>query len=239
MYAPAWLPDTERWACEHQEPLTLRAWMASPIAWDSYQGLPCEGALQWSVVALASGQTPDEAFAGIPANEVVEIQIPIADAEMCGRRIAMASWAQPSPESIETLRYRRKRARAEEYGLSKVLTSGGPYKSLNIAVPTLTSAWVDFHVDGDRAKLTELLQHVTHIGRNRSGGLGHILGWEILDDPGHRSMLDRGRLMRTVPVGCGLEPRPGTFTVRNATTRAPYWHRRSLCEAMVPVVAMP
>ena len=235
----AWLAGAARWSCELSAPLTLRAWMAAPIAWDPYQGLPCEGALQWAVVALSSGQTPDEAFAGVPMDQAVEIPIPIEDTEMLGRRIALASWAQPSPEAIETIRYRRKRARAEEYGLAKVQINGGPYKSLNIAVPTLTCAWLDFHAVGDRPKLGELLPHVTHLGRNRAGGMGHVLGWEIMDDPEHRALTDRGRLMRTLPVGCGIEPRPGTFTIRHSTTRAPYWHRRSLCEAMVPIVRLP
>jgi hypothetical protein len=235
----AWLPAATRWACELPALLTLRAWLEAPVAWDSHHGIKCEGALQYAVVSLESGQTPDDAFFEVPREQVVEIPIPIEDTEMVGMKIAMASWAQPSPDAAETIRYRRKRARAEEYGTNQVRISGGPYKSLNIAVPTLTCAWLDFHVIGDKAKLYDLLPHVAHIGRNRSSGLGHVLGWEILDDPERRAILDRGRLMRTLPVGCDVVPRPGTFTVRNATTRAPYHHPRSLCEAMVPIVRLP
>lgn len=238
-YAPPWGPSARRWACVTRQPLTLRAWLAAPLAWDPYNGVPCEGALQYAVVQLASGMSPEEAFADAPRdtphNTLVPIPIPIVDQEMVGMPVALASWAQPAPGAIETTRIRRKRARAESYGLAKVNVAMAEFKSEQIPVPTLTAMWVEFHVVGDRDRLHELLPHVTHIGRGRSSGLGHLLGWEILEDYTGRSILDRGRLMRSVPSGSGVQARPGTFTVRHATTRAPYWHRASLTECMVPI----
>lgn len=216
--------------------MTLRAWLASPLAWDTYNGVTCEGAVQWAVVAMASGLSPEEAFAPVPRDELVQIPIPLTDQEMAGSPIALASWAQPAPGSLETVRFRRKRARAESYGVTKVNVAMAEFKSEQIPVPTLTAKWVDFHVVGDRRLLEELLPDVSHLGRCRSSGLGVVMGWEVLDDPEQRAILERGRLMRTVPTVSGLTPRPGTFAVRNATTRAPYWHRASLTECMVPIM---
>lgn len=231
-----WLSKAERWRCGNPAPLTLRAWLRSPLAWDPYQGIKCEGALQYAVVLMASGRTPDDAFADAPPNELVPIPIPIADTKMAGFPIAYASWAQSAPGSTETVRIRRKRAEAESLAMGKVNVSMDKYKSEQIPVPTLTGLYVDFHVVGDRALISDLLPVVTDLGRAHSAGLGEVQGWEILDDPEQRSITDRGRLMRTVPAAAGLSPRPGTFTVRNATTRAPYWHRASLTECMVPIV---
>lgn len=235
-YSPPWSAAAQRWACVSPEPLTLRAWLAAPLAWDAYNGVPCEGALQYAVVQLASGVSPEEAFVGAPVDDLVPIPIPIAAQDMAGMPIALASWAHPAPGSLETVRLRRKRARAESYGMSKVNVAMAEFKSEQIPVPTLTAKWVDFHVVGDRALLTDLLPDVTHLGRGRSSGLGVVMGWEVLDDPEQRSVLDRGRLMRAIPSASGITPRPGTFSVRNATTRAPYWHRASLTECMVPIV---
>jgi len=235
-YSPPWSAEAQRWACVSPEPLTLRAWLAAPLQWDAYNGVPCEGALQYAVVQLASGVSPEEAFAGAPRDELVPIPIPIADQEMGGFTVALASWAQPAPSAIESTRIRRKRARAESYGLAKVNVAMAEFKSEQVPVPTLVSAFVEFHVVGDRALLNELLPHATHLGRGRSSGHGQVLGWEVCDDPERRSILDRGRLMRTVPVSAGVNARPGTFSVRHATTRAPYWHRASLTDCMVPIV---
>jgi hypothetical protein len=179
---------------------------------------------------------PEEAFADAPRDSLTPIPIPIADQDMAGYPIALASWAQPAPGAKEDVRMRRKRARAESYGLAKVNVAMAEYKSEQIPIPTLVAAWVDFHVVGNRALLTELLPDVSHIGRCRSGGLGCVMGWEILADPQQRSLLEQGRLMRAIPSGADIHPRPGTFAVRKATTRAPYWHRASLADCMVPIV---
>jgi hypothetical protein len=231
----AWLERARRWLPRLPEPVTLRAWLWSPIAWDPYDGVTIEGAIQSAVILRETGRSPDDVFAGCPPT-LTEIPIPIVDVEIDGLPIAMVSWAQPDPEAVDAMRWRRKRARVEEYAIHRVTTSGGAYKSQNIPVPTMVTSYVDFHAFADRELLAELLPDTGAIGRSRAGGLGAVMGWELLPDPEERALSWGGRPMRTVPLGAGVgELVEGSYEIRPATTRAPYWHRGSLCECIVPV----
>jgi len=215
--------------------------MASPVIWDAYDGLRLEGALQYAVVALESGSVPSDVFADAPRDIAVDIPIPIVDVEIGGRRIACASVALAPPCAIETVRFIRRRARVEALAVGKVLISGGPYKSTNIPKATVTTPWVDFFVRGDRARLATLLKDVSSLSASRAGGLGVVLGWQIDDDPDDRSLVYRDAPQRTLPlVSDGGEWDlqrfdPTTYEIREATTRAPYWHQRSRAECLTPV----
>ena len=242
----AWLLRArDRWAPRHVEPLTLRMWLGAPITWDGYDGIRVEGALQYAVVVHETGRMPDDVFHGCPRDLSAvdeDIQVPIWDEEHCGFRIACASWAQPSPGAIETLRFRRKRARIDVMpGNGKLLISGGNFKSLNQPIPTLTALYVDFHMRADRERLSELLGHDAMVlGRWRSAGLGQVVGSEILDDPEDRSLTHRGVPMRTIPVKDSEDARrfSPSYDLRPATTRAPYWHTRSRTLCAVPMVRL-
>lgn len=247
----SWLDDNrewllrarDRWAPRHVEPLTLRMWLGAPLAWDGYDGIRIEGALQSAVVVHETGRMPDDVFHGCPRDlgaENGDIQIPIADEVHHGFRIACASWAQPSPGAIETARFRRKRARIDAMpGNGKLLISGGSFKSMSQPIPTVTALHVDFHVRADRERLTELLSiDAMVLGRWRSAGLGHVIGTEILDDPEDRSLTHRGVPMRAIPVkdAKDAERFSPSYDLRPTTTRAPYWHARSRTLCVVPMV---
>ncbi len=245
-----WLDDNrwwlararERWSPRTSEPLTLRTWLASPIAWDSYNGITLEGALQHAVVTLEAGHLPDDVFAGCPRDLSIEdgdIAIPISDERIEGHPIACSSWARPSPGAVETTRYRRTRARIDAMpGEGKVIISGGPFKSLNVPIPTVTTLYLDFHVRGDRERLTDLLSRdALVLGRWRSAGLGRVTGTEILDDPEDRSLTWKGVPMRSLPVrdAADAERFKAPYDLRPETTRAPYWHQRSMSLCVVPM----
>lgn len=241
----AWLARArERWAArpEHVEPLTLRMWLAAPIAWDGYDGLTLEGALQCAVVVHETGRLPDDVFAGCPRDLSIadgDIAIPIADEVIHGHRVACASWARPSRDAVETVRYRRKRARVDVMpGSGKLLIAGGPFKSLNVPVPTVTTIYLDFHVRADRERLESLLHtEALTLGRWRSAGLGVVRGTEVLSDPEDRSLTWRGTPQRSIPVrdAQDAERYAAPYDLRPATTRAPYWHRRSETLCVVPM----
>ena len=38
-----WAEAARRWACASADPLTLRGWLAAPLAWDPYNGVTIEG----------------------------------------------------------------------------------------------------------------------------------------------------------------------------------------------------
>lgn len=128
------------------------------------------------------------------------------------------------------MRYWRKRADVERYGLSpsaKIVTAGGAYKSLNLPRPVVHTPFLDVYLRGDRELLTRMLRRVDRLGR---AGLGGLLGAEIDDDPDDRSLVLDGAPQRSLPVTGLLDAdayREGTYAIREATLRPPYWHRAS------------
>ncbi len=223
------------WAPRESACLTLRAWFQAPLAWDAYDGLTLEGTLQAIVVLRATGEMPDDVFADAPRAAGVDIPIPIVDVTLGGLRIACASQAQPAAGAAESTRWRRKRAR-DVLNLRGFNTSGGAHKSLNLPTHTLVTPYVDFHVVGDARRLVELLPDASEIGRSRAGGLGAVLGWEVLLDLDGRSLVWGRRPMRVLPAvpEVLVQLDPGAFDIRPANTRAPYWHRRSQAVCVVP-----
>lgn len=239
----AWRERAKRWLPVMVAPLRVRVWLASEIAWDAYDGVTLEGALQAVVVTRASGLMPDDAFDGAPRDYFADVSIPIADEEHSGRRIACASWAIPAVH-VETVRKVRSRARSELFpvpgGKGLLATSSGAYKSTEKPVATLATPYVDFFVRGDRDKLAELVRDVGSIGRARAGGLGAIHGVEIEADPDDRSLVWRGRPQRSLPVADAEQARAlfeaGSYDLREANTRAPYWHRATRAVCAVPTM---
>jgi len=224
-----WLARAEdRWRPRMSEPLRLRAWLTSSIAWDGYDGMTAlEGALQTVVVWREAGRMPADVFAGC-GDAVVDIPIPIADVEIAGRRVACASWAVPPPIAVETLRYRRHRARVEAMRLHVVRINQGDYKSQNRPEATLTTPFVDIFVRGDRERLSALLADVGAIGRVRGIGFGTVLTWDIENDAEDRSLVWHGAPQRAIPIEHGgpYDPRnyaPGSYVERECGVRAPYW----------------
>lgn len=241
-----WLEAARKhWVPRTSEPLTLRAWLGSPVVWDAYDGITLEGALQFAVVVLETGRMPDDVFYGIEPETFADIRIPIADVEIGGFPIALASWGIPAPGAIETKRHRRKRARVDVLptpgGRGTVVTGGGEFKALDIPTPTVTAYWLDFHVVGDRKLLANLLPLACCLGRSRSAGLGEVMGWEVLPGSLESPLADRGTPLRTIPTTAAsayADYRSGTYDLREATTRAPYWHRRSRTLCVVPQIQL-
>ena len=241
--APEWLARAKRWLPETVAPLRVRVWLRSETAWDDYDGVTIEGALQFVIVARESGLMPDDAFDGAPRDFFADIPVPIADDESSGRRIACASWAIPAAP-IATVRKVRRRTRIELFptpgGKGLLVIGGGPYKNTEIPVATLATPYVDFFVRGDRDKLAELVRDVGSIGKSRGGGLGAIHGVEIDDDPDDRSLIFCARPQRSIPVASAEQAvalfEAGSYDLREANTRAPYWHRATRTLCAVPVM---
>ena len=229
------LEQADRWWPKRVDAITLRVWLSSPIAWDSYDGVTIEGALQCSVVMLETGLMPDDAFAGYRGPKV-DIPIPIADVELDGSKVALASWAHPAPVALEEVRWRRRRVRIDAMGgASAILLNSGPFKATQLPTPTMSTPYLDFYLDADVERLRVLLADLGAIGRARGGGLGTVLGCEILPRSGEVLVRD-GRLTRTVPEGSVPNVDPSSYVARQATLRAPYWHRGTLRDCWVPIL---
>lgn len=225
-----------RWAPRAPEPLTVRVWLSSPVAWGEH-GVQLDGLLQRLVVERETGLPSDDVFAECPRGLNPEIQIPVADVEIAGLPIACASWGAPPPIAAESLRWRRKRARLDAMAGNRLTIAGGPYKSTNIPVQTLVTPWLDFHLVADRDRVRDLLSEATALGRGYSSGLGTILGIEYLPDPEQRALAWKGQPMRALPLGEGC-PELDDPVCMFTSTRAPYWAGKGRRVCAVPVVRL-
>jgi len=211
-------------------------WLSSPVAWSAH-GVQLDGLLQRLVVERETCLPSDDAFAECPRDVHPEIQIPVADTTISGLPIACASWGMPAPVAAETLRWRRKRARLEVLSGRRVTFAGGPYKSTNIPVQTLTTPWLDFHLVADQKLVMDLLGDASAIGRGYSSGLGTILGMEYLTDPEERALAWRGRAMRAIPLGLDAPPLDEPVQMLTST-RAPYWAAKGQRRCAVPNLSL-
>jgi hypothetical protein len=214
--------------------------MGAPIAVDLFHGLTVEGAIQHAVIRLEAG-VPSDVFGGIPHDLFVNIPIPIADVSIGGWDIAQASWARFAPVAIEATRFVRSRAQVEGLALDRVHVAGGEYKSTSIPKSTVVSPFIDFFVVGDSERLELILRHVTELSAGRAGGLGAVVGWEVGPDPDERALVFRDAPQRAIPLTREGGPwdvgsfAAGSYEVRHVATRAPYWHRRSYTECILPL----
>lgn len=226
----------ERYAPLVVEPLRLRVHLATETSWDARDRLSIEGALQHIAIMRVTGRDPGDLFEGV--RDPIALHIPIADTERGGRTIACASLAIPAPFAVFGRRLRARRTRVETIARPTVMTNGGEYKSLAIRIPTLVTPWLDFYVRGDRARLADLLSDLHYLGRDGARGLCEVHSIEIGDDPDDRSLVYRGRPQRSLPVAdeheAALLFEHGSYEVREANTRAPYWHRASRALCVVP-----
>lgn len=225
------------WAPRAPEPLRLRAWLAAPIAWDGYDPLTIEGALQSLVITLETGRMPDDVFSDCPIETTLEdtdIQIPIVDSTGYGAvPIALASCGVFAPGAVASVRWRRTRPRADYYGVDVVKVATAEMKAHNLPAATVVAPYLDFYVVGDRSLLTRLLRDLTELGARRGGGLGRIHGWEVAEHSDWSLQGPGGRLMRSLPHSAG-EVMLGA-NLRECTLRAPYWHPRTRGLGWVPV----
>ncbi len=256
---PQWLAENKpwldraaaHWSARWPEVMTVRAWLSSPIAWDGYATIQLEGALQAAVIYLETGRTPDEVYAGI-GDGFHPPRIPVAIVRFGpdeGRPIHLASAGIPPKVAVESIRWRRKRARVDVLGIpGRITVAGGWAKGLNLPVATLTTPWLDFHVFADRERLARLLKEVRGLGRDCTRGLGSVLGCEILECARPSVVMDRGAPLRPLPV---VQDGDDAFVViaghwkrvdlsrceiRPCATMAPYWHRASVELCASPIV---
>ena len=225
------------WRAERPEPLLIRAWLASEVAYDGYDPITIEGALQCVVCLRETGRLPDDVYADCPLSESVEntdIPIPIVDTVIGGASVASVSIGWFSPDAIATKRQNWKRARAENYNRDIVKVSAAQNKTQMVLKQTVAALHIDFYAIGERDRLESLLRDVGSLGAARSGGIGAVQGWEILPAPGEWWFVGPGgRLMRTLPA---IEaPNWIEYDERMATLRAPYWHQRTSAVCHVPI----
>ena len=153
-----------------------------------------------------------------------------------------ASASQFPDVARDDVRRVRKRPDVNTLGITgRVITAGGPFKALDIPVPTKRSPYVDFHAVGDRERLSALLPLIHGLARGRSGGLGAVTGWEVLDAQGPALWHDTPegkRPMRPLPVespeAAAETYAPLGYSIAVRGVRPPYWHHAIKTLAVIP-----
>lgn len=218
-------------------PLRVRLWFRQPVSWEP-DGLHLDGALSWMAVAHVTGEVPQDVFSGY-RGPPVNLPLPLASVDWHGHALWACSWAAPPPEAhaVEGVRLWRKRANVDHYCLpGKVITSGGPYKSLNIPRAVLHTPCLDTYLRGDPDLLRPLLANLSRLGR---AGLGSVAAVEVTDAAEDRALVWQDRPQRSLPVpdeatACASYA-PGSYALRVCSVRPPYWHRASETLCVVPL----
>ena len=79
--------------------------------------------------------------------------------------------------------------------VGKVETTKGAYKNARLPVKLYITPSVTWYINGDKERITELLDRVTHIGAKRGSGHGAINHWEVTE----HDNLDDCRFKRVLP----------------------------------------
>lgn len=236
---PPWLPEfRERWAPQREEPIVIEALLETPFSVDPHHPIMLEGILACAGIAATIGVTPDAA--GFDPRELVDLPVPIADQRTGGRLVARVS-AGHAADSRGAIRYVRKRARAEHYGLASVNDSTGEHKSYNLPIACRLTSTLRWHAVGDPERIEPLLALTYSIGRGRQHGLGVVAGWRIRPCQDARTLCwlddELGQPTRPLPVESVADAQ-GTFgedvAVARVGYRAPYWHPKVQTLCAVP-----
>lgn len=86
---------------------------------------------------------------------------------------------------------------AERYvsKIGKVETTKGAYKNARLPIKHFMTHQVVWYVNGDKERITELLERVTHIGGRRASGRGAVSHWTVAE----HDNLDDCRFKRILP----------------------------------------
>lgn len=189
---------------------------------------------------------PSEFYAdGAKNGNIIEPQIPLAETEIAGQKIWMASVAQYKlyGEQIFYWHKRFDEYLAERYldKLRKINVQSAQYKNYRMPINVLLVGEISWFCVGDLSKVKELLSGIKSLGKKRAYGFGSIVlneqgepDWKVEHWPEDWSIWGpEGRLMRVIPFSGKL--REG-ITIRHCGIRPPYWHPKNQVLAEIPKV---
>ncbi len=211
------------------------AHMASPlVAYDDWSP-SLDALLEYVLLDRLNLITPN------PTKEDAERNLPLIFEQMpIARKMLNGEWywAVSSPHYIEnhqqTTRFRKRWDYQEhhlEWGKKRAKVSGseGHFKAYDLPRYDREMQTIHWFCIGDRDRILELLQSVTHLGKKRSQGCGQVHKWEVLPFE-HDWHLWRGdKLARPMPVNM-IEP-PQAINMMQWGWRPPTWlaANKSMC----------
>ena len=215
--------------------LQIIAHMATPlVAYDDWSP-SLDALIEYQLLERLRLIEPNPTEASIIKNlPILFEQMPIARKMLNGQWY----WAVSSPHYIEnhqqTSKF-RKRWDYQEHHLkwgkkrAKVNGSEGHFKAYDLPKYDREMQSIHWFCIGDAAKISELLQPVTNLGKKRSQGCGQVHKWEVLPFE-HDWHLWRGdSLARPMPVN--MISQPQNINMMNWGWRPPTWlaANKSMC----------
>jgi len=233
---------------EQYLPLRIVADMASPIGMYSHDALPLDGLLEYAaahsnydIVQRAEFPRGSDGRRRLPpmTDRVYNFRLPV---KRIGHKTDewywAASWAT-FPRGFETtVDHWNRRTDFADPELQPVLldtgwtqklnVSGGRYKSYHCPLPQIVTPVVEWFCLGAPAKISRLLQRITHLGKKRGYGGGEVIRWTIYRSGDDFSCWRDGQPMRALPN------RDGEYRRGYHRLRAPYWRHEDKNLAVLP-----
>ena len=222
-------------------PLRVRARLAAGIAHASPWGIALDGLLAaqlWAAQRTTLRAQPDYTR---PADQPVppDLNLPLARCtppDGPWHWAATCAYPDPPPSRVDVHTWT---GRADHRALEQLATRlpahlparQGRYRARRMPLLVTPCPAVTWHAVGDLDAVTELVSDIVSIGKKRSSGEGHVLGWEVspapdLDPLTAAHLHPDGSLGRPTPPAClarfdRLVPDGGTG---RAGIRPPYMH---------------
>lgn len=225
--------DDPRWT-----PVTVVARMTEPVVELDTNPLLLDGPLSWCAYLAAAAR--GAAVPPVGTTWAADLAVPLgtwtapADGRSHHPRLAAADpdrlWGWACSRALYTaacrtaVQLRRKPATHEMTRLTDVAkfhVGQGPHKARNLTVSATWAPEIRWHALADPDRLTDLLGHLTHLGKFTRHGWGAVASVEVVADGRRDRWTDR-----PFPDPDGT---PGTV-------RAPHHHvsRRALCSSTRP-----
>lgn len=200
-------------------PLIVRARLAAGIAHAAPWGVALDGLLAaelWAELKAgwrASGVSWDRARdVGCPP----DLELPLARCELAGAEgwhwAATCAWPEDGNGRVDvhswTGRVDHRQLEQLTAGLPRVVSGRqGRYRDRRMPLLVTPCSAVTWRAVGDPGRILELLEPVASIGKKRTSGEGHVLGWEVeetngLDLAAAGHLHPDGTLGRPTPAGC-------------------------------------
>ncbi len=176
------------------QPLRVRAHLAAGIAQAAPWGIALDGLLAsqlWEAYKARCRQTATPYTRALERDEVPDLDLPLARCQPAGGPWHWAATcAHPdvtgARPDVHTWTGRVDHRELEHVaGALPRTISGrqGRYRSRRMPLLVTPCTSVTWHAIGDLTAITELLTPITSIGKKRSSGEGHVLGWEVEPAP--------------------------------------------------------
>lgn len=89
--------------------------------------------------------------------------------------------------------------------MAKFSTSEGHTKSYDIPLFVRGVKAIYWYVMGDESQILKYLQSITHLGKKRAYGYGHVVNWNIYSVQEDYSLINEDKLVKSIPLACAKE----------------------------------